>query len=79
MKITNAVNLLLHKIKLSFFTNLISQKLSDSAVILAIAQCPSIALKTLSNRFCLPAIRPFQNNIFKEYFFTALIDFGYNF
>ena len=35
-KITLAVNLLLHKIKLCSFTNLISQKLSDSAVILAI-------------------------------------------
>ena len=34
-KITHAVNLLLHKIKLCSFTNLISQKFSDSAVILA--------------------------------------------
>ena len=35
-KITHPVNLLLHEIKLCSFTNLINQKFSDSAVMLAI-------------------------------------------
>ena len=26
--------------------------------------------------FCLPTIQPFQSNIFKDYFYTALVDFG---
>ena len=26
--------------------------------------------------FCLPTIQPFQSNIFKDYFYTALFDFG---
>ena len=78
-KITHAVKLLWQKIKLCSFANLISQTFSDSAVIIGY----SSALKTYQLwirkagvlDFCLPTIRPFQNNIFKDYFFTAVVGF----
>ena len=44
-------------------------------------QCPSVALKLWIRKarvldFCLPAIRPFQKQFFKEYFFNGIVDFG---
>ena len=40
----------------------------------------SISVQALHSRlrvldFCLPNFRPFQDNIFKDYFFAALVDF----
>ena len=78
------VNLLLQRNKLCSFTNLISQKFSDTAVILAIAvskRCTQdlpvvTVLKARVLDFCLPTIRPFQKNFFKEYFFSRIFDFG---
>ena len=68
--------------KLCSFTNLISQKFSDTAVILAIAY-PSVALKTCQLwtpkarvlEFFLITIWPFEK-IFKEYFFSEIVGFG---
>ena len=50
-------------------------------------QRPSFAFKTCQLwirkarvlDFFLPSIRPFQKIFFKDYFFTALVDFGYHF
>ena len=62
----------------------ISQKFSDTAVILAIAvskRCtqdlPVVTIrKARVLDFCLPTIRPFQKIVFKEYFFSGIVDFG---
>ena len=82
-KIIHAVDLLLQKIKLCSFTNLISQKISASAVISTINSCISVqvlhsrlARKARVLDYCLPTIRPFQKNFFKEYFFSRIVDFG---
>ena len=79
-----AVNLLLQKIKLCSFANLISQTFSDTAVILAITvskRCtqdlPIVTVrKARVLDFCFPTIRPFQQFFFKEYVFSAIVDFG---
>ena len=55
---------------------LLPQKFSDSAVILAIAvfkRCPPDFVYWIFG-YC--TIRPFRNNVFKEYFFSAFVDFG---
>ena len=62
----------------------ISQTFSDTAVILAIAvskRCtqdlPVVTVrKARVLDFCLPTIRPFQKIVFKEYFFSGIVDFG---
>ena len=62
----------------------ISQKFSDTAVILAIAvskRCTQdLPVVTVSKArvldFCLPTIRQFQKIVFKEYFFSGIVDFG---
>ena len=62
----------------------ISQKFSDTAVILAIAvskRCTQdLPVVTVSKArvldFCLSTIRPFQKIVFKEYFFSGIVDFG---
>ena len=63
-------------IKLCSITNLISQKFSDSAVILAAKTRQFWIRKARVLDFCVPTIRPFQKHFFKDYFFTALVDFG---
>ena len=75
------------KIKLCSFTNLISQKFSDTALILAIAvskrfnqDLPVLTVRKVRVLdFCLPKIRPFQKTFFKEYFFSGIVDFGVSF
>ena len=54
----------------------ISQKLSDSAVILAIAVSKRFTQDFEYWIFGYCTIRPFQNNVFKEYFFSVFADFG---
>ena len=76
-KITQAVNLLLHKIKLCSLT------FSDLAVILAMTvyerctQDSSVA-KTQGSRtiFLFSYYSTIPENLFKGYFFTARVDFG---
>ena len=67
-----AVNLLLREIKLCSFTNLISQKFSDSALLLAIAvwSLHSRLASCEHTRFCLPTFGHSRK------VFTALVDFG---
>ena len=79
-KITHPVNLLMHKIKLCSFTSLISQKFSDSAVILANSKCPSVASCEYARlEYWIFVYRPFSHcrkNFLRDYFFTVLFDFG---
>ena len=83
-KITHAVNLLLQKIKLCSFTNLISQKFSGTAVILAIAvtkrgtqDLPVVNTQGSSTGFlstynsAIPKKQFFTNT-----FFSGIVDFG---
>ena len=55
---------------------LLPQKLSDSAVILAIAVSKRCTQDFEYWIFGYCTIRPFQNNVFKEYFFSVFADFG---
>ena len=83
-KLTHAVNLLLQKNKLCSFTNLISQKFSDTAVILALAvskRCtqdlPAVNKQHSSTVFLFTysLVIP-EFFFFKEYFFSGKVDFG---
>ena len=61
----------------------LSPKFSDSAVILAIAlskRCTEETCKLWKRKarvldFCFPTMRPFQKIFFRDYFFTARVDF----
>ena len=74
---------MLHTIKLCSLTNLISQKFSDLAVVLAITvykRCTQVfsVAKTQgsSTSFLLSYHSAISENLFKGYFFTARVDFG---
>ena len=71
------------KIRLCSFTSLISQKFSDTAVILAVAvskRCtqdfPVVYTQGSSTGFLFPTIQPFQKNFFEEYIFIRIVDSG---
>ena len=73
----------MHKIKLSSFTNLFSQKFSDLAAILAITvyeRCTQVfsVVKTQGSRtrFSFFYLLAISEIFFKRYFFTARADFG---
>ena len=69
--------------KLCSFTSLISQKFSDTAVILAIvvSKCctqdlPVVNRQGSSTGFLFTYHSAIPKNFFKEYFFSGIIDFG---
>ena len=73
----------MHKIKLSSLTNLITQKFSDFAVILAITlyeRCTQdfsvVKTQGSSTSFSFSYHSAISENLFKGYFFTARVDFG---
>ena len=73
----------MHKVKLSSLTNLISQKFSDLAVILAITvyeRCTQdfsvVKTQGSSTSFSFSFRSATSENLFKGYFFTARVDFG---
>ena len=72
----------MHKVKLSSLTNLISQKFSDLAVILAITvykRCTQdlsvVKTQGSSTSFSFSYHSAISENLFKGYFFTARVDF----
>ena len=73
----------MHKVKLCSLTNLISQKFSDLAVVLAITvykRCTQdlsvVKTQGSGTSFSFSYHSAISENLFKGYFFTARVDFG---
>ena len=73
----------MHKVKLCSLSNLISQKFSDLAVILAITvykRCTQdlsvVKTQGSGTSFSFSYHSAISENLFKGYFFTARVDFG---
>ena len=73
----------MHKVKLCSLTNLITQKFSDLAVILAIKvykRCTQdfsvVKTQGSGTSFSFSYHSVISENLFKGYFFTARVDFG---
>ena len=75
-KVTHVVNLLLHKIKFVLFHQFNQPKVQCLSFNICYSSFEALHSRLRVLDFGLATIRPFQNNIFKDNFFTALIEFG---